>query len=63
MTVRTVLKVPLEKAAPLALLTFRHPWLPVINSLNTVFLFAKSTVDLVNKNFYKINIAESAVIA
>ena len=26
MTLRTVLKVPLEKAAPLALLTFRHPW-------------------------------------
>ena len=34
MTVPTVLKVPFEKAAPLALPTFWHPWIRITTILN-----------------------------
>ena len=33
MTIRTELKVPLEKAAPFALPMFRHPWSGQIGSI------------------------------
>ena len=49
MTVRTVLKVPFEKAAlPLALPTFRHPWL--YGEVRTGVLSQRNDMEMVSVN-------------
>ena len=51
MTVRTVSKVPLEKAALLVLLTFRHPW-----------FWAKISIVFLENCFYKKSVLLAAFI-
>ena len=49
MTVRTVLKVPFEKAAPLALPTFRHPCSPSLSSAFLSYFFCATTFGPISK--------------